>query len=803
MPNLFSKLFRKKKGEVENDLLADHGANTNKSRGKKPVSGRKPSPVKRGKRPGLEGGSASSSPNTNELATNAKIIPTVLSPINSTQNASPEKNQSPFNKKITTSTSVLQQSNTGPAYEFAPSTASTSKTSDRDSPPILGPDDLDALRTTISPSKSGRKNGPDFSQGASGLFAAKSNAISPSSRNSCGPVDLDDEEAAHQDENVMRRQFTAVPVFSMDGIGTHHAHLLPHKHPEDLQDDGSSFNISTDADDTEYENLRRGLGASVLHNTHLDQSVASTYKSDGETIFPNLADEDSQKGDDKAFSSSWDPNSPIHDFPTTTSIPITSTANIPGFMSSSGNSLGFPSHPPAATNGPSFFKKSQTSSRQPPASSARVQNRIDPFNEDFANFADFANFDSQWPDSSMGNKEKSKKSILVAGSSPFDHPGRSLHADLPKTNSSGKSYKIYIETGKIANSTGKVEPAASGGASMSTRETSLTELLAQAKSKSIGRKSGSVNSAPITSSYMLRDSRRPDARSATEGVIPVSSVTDIIHNLDSAAKTKESGSVRSAKDRLKQKRQQKESEDSDEAAESWLFDEVTGALGPKGIAADLESLSGRSQKSGGERSNKSHRSKSKQRSRRSSGESVGSKDSKRSNASRRSRSSRYSHRSTKSYISQMSEQSRSVANDLLRLEMQLAMVGQTQSQMDNGDGKSSIGDNSRGLRSKTPSTTRRTAASNTRRSRVTVLAPPGKLGIILANKADSKGTVVSGVRTSSVLAEKISPGDRIVAIDGEDVSLMTVSEITTIMARKADFERTLTVLTTPRAVANT
>ena len=81
---------------------------------------------------------------------------------------------------------------------------------------------------------------------------------------------------------------------------------------------------------------------------------------------------------------------------------------------------------------------------------------------------------------------------------------------------------------------------------------------------------------------------------------------------------------------------------------------------------------------------------------------------------------------------------------------------------------------------------------------MTVVAPPGKLGIILANKADSKGTVVSGVRTSSVLAEKISPGDRIIAIDDEDVSLMTVSEITTIMARKSDFERQLTVMTTPK-----
>ena len=98
---------------------------------------------------------------------------------------------------------------------------------------------------------------------------------------------------------------------------------------------------------------------------------------------------------------------------------------------------------------------------------------------------------------------------------------------------------------------------------------------------------------------------------------------------------------------------------------------------------------------------------------------------------------------------------------------------------------------------------RTSAASLAKRSRITVVAPPGKLGIILANKADSQGTVVSGVRTSSVLAEKISPGDRIIGIDGEDVSRMTVSEITTIMARKSDFERTLSVLTSTKQLGVT
>jgi C-terminal processing protease CtpA/Prc len=81
------------------------------------------------------------------------------------------------------------------------------------------------------------------------------------------------------------------------------------------------------------------------------------------------------------------------------------------------------------------------------------------------------------------------------------------------------------------------------------------------------------------------------------------------------------------------------------------------------------------------------------------------------------------------------------------------------------------------------------------RSKMTAIGPPGKIGSILANKVDSKGTVVSGVCTSSVLEEKISPGDRIIAIDGDDVSLMTVSEITMSMARKNDFERQLTIMT--------
>lgn len=228
-----------------------------------------------------------------------------------------------------------------------------------------------------------------------------------------------------------------------------------------------------------------------------------------------------------------------------------------------------------------------------------------------------------------------------------------------------------------------------------------------------------------------------------------------------------------------------------------------------------------------------------------------------SRTSRNSRASYRSYQTTKSMVSQMSEQSRSVANDLLRLEAQLSMVGKSRGgggASVSGDGKGvatapskatsemhkrrddcgmtvtsrdfSISRSSAGglprhhhHRSREASSSSvssghggpggghprshisasaRLAAARTLRSKVTVVAPPGKLGIILANRTDSRGTVVSGVRTSSVLAQQVSPGDRIVAIDDEDVSQMNVKEITTIMARKSEFERVLVLLAAPK-----
>ncbi|KAL3826679.1 hypothetical protein ACHAXA_001202 [Cyclostephanos tholiformis] len=285
--------------------------------------------------------------------------------------------------------------------------------------------------------------------------------------------------------------------------------------------------------------------------------------------------------------------------------------------------------------------------------------------------------------------------------------------------------------------------------------------------------------------------------------------------------------------------------------DNWLFDEVAGTLGPRSVAADLESLGGRSGKSRNSLGGKSHRSGKSHKSRKSRSGASGHHTSRRAHrdegddGSRTSRNSRNSYRSyqtTKSMVSQMSEQSRSVANDLLRLEAQLSMVGKSRNI--GGSAAAGVGGSSNGsvsgaapsastVVSRTESNKRRDdcgmtvtsnftihngkssssrsggarehisasarrAAARTLLSKATVVAPPGKLGIILANRTDLRGTVVSGVRTSSVLADKVSPGDRIIAIDGEDVSQMNVKEITTIMARKSEFERVLVLLATPK-----
>jgi hypothetical protein len=656
----------------------------------------------------------------------------------------------------------------------------------------------------------------------------------------------------------------------------------------------SSFNLSTDAEDSEYEGLRRRGVVPQPRNTAplMDTSVMSevssptTYATDDDRIFPALqTDDDMTQATEPslrsppprpqgllvplALSTPDDEPGQINISPmnTTDSYDDMRAWNISPSTQASNRTpasrepTSAKSHASSAfsfQNSHSAFDNSKPKNSSNPSAAAAIRSFTSPKSQasstdfsqedDFANFADFSNFGTN-------NMEATPWSGVSAKA---NKPSPSLRNDFERNFESFDKEQSRVSPMVSASQRG------SSTVSASQQDSSLSELLAQAKNKqkrnsrgttrSVGGggrpSSSSVNSAPaITASYLRQhhnlrsnnDNTYPEHEGSRASSHDATSVSDIIHSLEATNHSRykpttpaisshrsmgdagATNTARTVKERLREKRrnerehgparglQKNQSSDpsssensGDDEPDSWLFDEVTGALGPRGIAADLESLSGRSNRSKSSNGNKSHksrtsRSNSRRRPKSSSNESVDS---------RGSRTSRYSHRSTKSFLSQMSEQSRSVANDLLRLEMQLAMVGSQENRDDvpavparagGSVGATSIGGASRASRTsrKSLASHRNNPSSISRRNKVTVVAPPGKIGIILANKADSKGTVVSGVRTSSVLAEKVSPGDRIIAIDGEDVSRMTVSEITTIMARKSEFERTLVVLQTP------
>ena len=108
------------------------------------------------------------------------------------------------------------------------------------------------------------------------------------------------------------------------------------------------------------------------------------------------------------------------------------------------------------------------------------------------------------------------------------------------------------------------------------------------------------------------------------------------------------------------------------------------------------------------------------------------------------------------------------------------------------------------------------------REQYEILAPPGKINIVLVTDFhNGNGTVISKVRATSAMQGKLCEGDELgkplnclvyvisnifpsavvfdspVAIDGDDVTNMVITEITAMMASRAGRERKLTVLRDP------
>jgi len=79
-----------------------------------------------------------------------------------------------------------------------------------------------------------------------------------------------------------------------------------------------------------------------------------------------------------------------------------------------------------------------------------------------------------------------------------------------------------------------------------------------------------------------------------------------------------------------------------------------------------------------------------------------------------------------------------------------------------------------------------------------IFAPPGKLGVVI-DTPDDGAPVVHAVKETSVVVDKVKVGDKLVAVDDEDVRTLTAIKVSKLISRKsANPSRKLTILRTTR-----
>lgn len=79
---------------------------------------------------------------------------------------------------------------------------------------------------------------------------------------------------------------------------------------------------------------------------------------------------------------------------------------------------------------------------------------------------------------------------------------------------------------------------------------------------------------------------------------------------------------------------------------------------------------------------------------------------------------------------------------------------------------------------------------------IDIYAPPGKLGVVI-DTPDDGAPVVHAVKDSSVIADKLQVGDKLVAVDDEDVRSMTAIKVSKLISRKsANASRKLSIIRT-------
>lgn len=67
---------------------------------------------------------------------------------------------------------------------------------------------------------------------------------------------------------------------------------------------------------------------------------------------------------------------------------------------------------------------------------------------------------------------------------------------------------------------------------------------------------------------------------------------------------------------------------------------------------------------------------------------------------------------------------------------------------------------------------------------IDIYAPAGKLGVVI-DTPDDGAPVVHAIKDSSVIADKLQVGDKLVAVDDEDVRTMTAIKVSKLISRKS------------------
>ena len=82
---------------------------------------------------------------------------------------------------------------------------------------------------------------------------------------------------------------------------------------------------------------------------------------------------------------------------------------------------------------------------------------------------------------------------------------------------------------------------------------------------------------------------------------------------------------------------------------------------------------------------------------------------------------------------------------------------------------------------------------------IDVIAPAGKLGVIIDTPNDG-APVIYAVKEASPIVDKVQIGDKLVAIDDEDVRAMSAMKVSKLLSSKSSANRKLTLIRTEKAV---